>query len=142
MSGVELDHEGASGNKLNYWHRSLELLEHHQHGPSLVSQHLRDLNREELHSILNKIHIKLALQLLIVLNSGMCWRRSGTSDKHFRAACDGISPERAAFSLRCCPRLLHYSLKLTAEASVPAFDLTSDPSVRKKRGAKREREKE
>lgn len=60
------------------------------------------------------------------------WQCSGIFAKHIRAACGCISPERVAFSVRCCPHLPHYSLKLAATASVPAFNETSAPSNRNK----------
>ena len=95
--------------------------------------------REELYHIkTKKITCTAAPRRVRTLK--LCWQRSGTSAKHIRAACDYISPERVAFSLRCCPHLPHYSPKLAAAASVPASDLTSAPSNRIK-GAK-ERHKE
>lgn len=95
--------------------------------------------REELYHKIFNLHCSPTVHIRTMK---LCWQCSGTLAKYIRAACDCISLECVAFSLRCCPHLLHYSLKLAATASVPAFDLTSAPSNRKKRIKVKERDKE
>lgn len=129
----------ASENKLNYWHHSLPgaAPTSPQFGFTEMKGSCEEKRGTLFHykqkyiSCTAAPHCKRTLKL--------CRQCSGTFAKHIRAACDCISPECVAFSVRCCPRLPHYSPKLAATASVPAFNETSALSDRKKMKQREER---